>query len=100
MRRYNKDKLIFYILIGLAIIGALSIIFRNPGRALIPILVFGGIYVLYKYPPHKWRMLWFQAKSKYLGSSRGVRGGRRTKRAKFRVIPGTKKDGGEPPKYH
>jgi len=100
MRKNNKEKLLFYVLIGLAVIGALRLIFQNPGRALIPILVFGGIFLLYKYPPHKWRMLWFQAQSKYFGSTRGVRGGRRMKRAKFRVIPGTKKDGDEPPKYH
>lgn len=99
MRRITKQKIVLYVIIGLIAIGLLSRIARNPSAAIIPILVFGGVFLLYKYPPHRWRTMFEQAR--YGGNDRNPRHKGRTKKAKFRVIPGTKRDDEDDlPKYH
>ncbi|TDF99813.1 hypothetical protein E1757_04980 [Paenibacillus piri] len=74
-------------IIGLALIGVAS----KALTLIIPIAVFGIIFVLYKYPPNTW------------GKSKTTRGGKtkekRTRNATFRVIDG-KGGSDEPPKYH
>lgn len=98
MRRFDRQKLPLYVILALMIIGLLSMMLRNIGNFLIPVLVFGTIFLLYKFPPNQWNRMFHQARSRF--SATGTRGGRRTKRAKFRVIPGSKKEDDDIPKYH
>jgi hypothetical protein len=78
-----------YIILGLALIGVAS----KASQLVIPILVFGVIFLLLKYPPSKW------GKSKPLSRS-GKNKEKRSRNATFRVIDGNKGNSDEPPKYH
>jgi hypothetical protein len=99
MRKFQRQNVLFYIVIGLIAIGILSMIARNPAGAIIPVAVLGTVFLLYKYPPQQWRGMMHRAKS--FGTSDGTgKNARKTKRAKFRVIPGTKRDDDDIPKYH
>jgi len=93
MRGNRNQKILFYVIIGLIVIGALSMVARNPGGAIIPVVVLGGVFLLYKYPPHTWKSLFRDVTSRRAGMHK-------SKRAKFKVIPGTKRSDDEPPKYH
>jgi hypothetical protein len=79
-----------YIIMGLIAIGLLV----SLKTLFIPILVFGIIFLLYKFPPSRW------------GKRNSTQPGRRTtkKRSKdavFRVITGNKNsDSDDRPKYH
>jgi len=100
MRRDQKQKILFYVILGLIAIGILSALLRNPGSMLIPILVLGGVFLLYKYPPHKWKSFAYRTKPKYAPPSTKEKQ-RKTQRAKFRVIQGNKRDDDDNvPKYH
>ncbi|WP_282935759.1 hypothetical protein [Paenibacillus sp. RC67] len=79
-----------YVVLGLALIGIAS----KALQLLIPIFVFGVIFLLYKYPPNRWRKPSFSTKS---GSKTKEK---RTRNASFRVIDGNKGSSEEPPKYH
>lgn len=93
MRR--RHSVIAYLIFGLAAIGILSKLLASPSTMLIPLLVLGGVFLLYKFPPRGVRF-------------RGTRPGRRTdvhrskasRKAAFRVIRGNKRDDDEPPRYH
>lgn len=80
MWRFRRVEIPFIVL---GIIGVVSVIVANPSAYIIPIIVFGVIFYLYKFPP----------------GGRGPRGPRRRRRIKLRVIQGHKKDD-EPPRYH
>lgn len=96
MRRMDRQRILFYVVIGLIAIGIISMIARNPGAAVIPVVVLGGVFLLYKYPPDRWKALFRNAGDR----AAGMNGRRQAKRAKFRVIPGSKQNRDEPPKYH
>ncbi|MCZ8516750.1 hypothetical protein O9H85_31180 [Paenibacillus filicis] len=81
-----------YIVLGLIALGILASIFRNPGAYIIPILVFGIIFWLYKFPPNRWRRGGRPASSRFAKAKR--------RNASFRVINGSKDSSDEPPKYH
>ncbi|MCS7461663.1 hypothetical protein N0M98_16030 [Paenibacillus doosanensis] len=81
-----------YVILGLALIGVAS----KALTLIIPILVFGVIFLLYKYPPSRWRKPAFTGK----GGAGGRSKDRRTRNATFRVIDGNKGSSDEPPKYH
>ena len=78
-----------YIIGGLLAMGLIV-----SARALIiPICVFGGIFLLYKFPPARWASLF--------ASINGRKAGKKRKTAPFRVIQGNKTDDSEHrPKYH
>lgn len=88
----NRNSTVAYVIFGLIAIGILASILSNPGTFMIPILVFGVIFFLYKFPPNRWRQ------PKRPSSSRFQKGKRRN--ATFRVIQGSKDGSDEPPKYH
>ncbi|WP_028548798.1 hypothetical protein [Paenibacillus sp. UNC451MF] len=79
-----------YVVLGLALIGIAS----KALQLIIPIIVFGAIFFLYKYPPSRWRKPAFSTKSS------GRTKEKRTRNASFRVIDGNKGSPEEPPKYH
>ncbi|MED4601998.1 hypothetical protein P9314_14975 [Paenibacillus validus] len=90
----NRNNTIAYILFGLLAIGILATVFSNPGAVLLPVLVFGVIFFLYRYPPNTWKR-----PNRSAPTGRFQRGKR--KKANFRVIPGSKdSNDDEPPKYH
>ncbi|WP_281886510.1 hypothetical protein [Paenibacillus sp. YYML68] len=91
----QRNNMFAYIIFALIAIGVLASLLSKPGAFLIPLLIFGGIFLLYKYPPHTWKQL---SRRSGTMNSRGAK----SKRATFRVIPGNKRssDSEEPPKYH
>lgn len=96
----SGQRLLFYIIVGLIAIGILRMIAQNPGAAVIPVLVLGSVFLLYKYPPSRWKSM-----SSYRTKAQGTFDGgasnkRKTKQAKFRVIRGSKREDDDIPKYH
>ncbi|MDF2961197.1 MAG: hypothetical protein K0S39_2932 [Paenibacillus sp.] len=79
-----------YIIIGLALIGVAS----KALSLIIPIAVFGIIFLLYKFPPGTW------GKNRQSGRSNSRTKEKRSRNASFRVIDGNKGSSDEPPKYH
>lgn len=96
MRR--RFSLSGYLIFGLLAIGILSRFITNPAPFIIPLLVFGAIYFLYKFPPNRWSF----------GSRRTPNRGpaarhtdRERRKSNFRVIYGNKPGSeDEPPRYH
>ncbi|OXM88195.1 hypothetical protein [Paenibacillus rigui] len=82
-----------YVILGLALIGVAS----KALSLIIPILVFGVIFLLYKFPPSTWKKSGFSGRG---SSSHSRTQGKRTRNATFRVINGNKGSSDEPPKYH
>jgi len=91
MKRYSIAT---YVILGLALIGVATMAMQ----LIIPILVFGVIFLLYKYPPNRWRKPSFASRSAKPGAGRTKE--KRTRNASFRVIDGNKGSSDEPPKYH
>ncbi|MEK8132772.1 hypothetical protein WMW72_33320 [Paenibacillus filicis] len=93
----NRNNTIAYIIFGLIAIGVLASLLTNPTAFLVPLLVFGAIFLLYRFPPNTWNRQ--NRTPPPRGSSRFAKGKR--KNATFRVIPGSKdKQQDDPPKYH
>jgi hypothetical protein len=87
-----------YIIFGLIAVGLLAKLWTHPGTLLIPLIVFGVIFLLYKYPPSTWRARSYAATA---AKRRKADEARHTRKAKFKVIKGNKPDDPqEPPKYH
>ncbi|MNI11180.1 hypothetical protein D3C73_643160 [compost metagenome] len=88
-QRYTLSE---YVIIGLIAIGIID----NFRTLIIPIVVLGAIFLLYKFPPNKWSRL--QPPS----ASRGRSNTSKTKRKQppFRVIQGNKGNDDDTPKYH
>jgi hypothetical protein len=88
-----------YIIFALIAIGVLARLLASPGTLLIPVIVFGVVFLLYKFPPARIKRQFHTA---FSGKEKtGPR--RNTRTAKFRVIKGSKKDDpeqSEPPRYH
>ncbi|MBP1989064.1 hypothetical protein [Paenibacillus eucommiae] len=77
-----------YIILGLLAIGLIM----SLRMLIVPICVFGIIFLLYKFPPSKWGMN---------RSTSGKPGRKKSKNATFRVIQGNKgNDSEDRPKYH
>lgn len=96
-KKWSVPAIIIMSLLGIGVIYGVLTDMRS---FLIPIIVFGLIYVLYKFPPDRWR-------SRSGSASPQVRPGNRSQPAKrpksqrtpFRVIEGGKEDD-DLPKYH
>jgi hypothetical protein len=83
-RKFSPIEIAIAILIAIGLLVSLRTLF-------IPILVLGIIFLLYKFPPSRWKKT-----STGRGSAKGKR-----KNAKFRVINGSKdSDPDDFPKYH
>lgn len=108
MRRMNRRNWILYVIGALFVIGLLYRIGSNPVAWLIPIIVLGGVFWLYKYPPQRWRSAGRPAKPRTAQPRYGPsaqtsskRAEKVAKRSNFRVIKGSKPDGDDDlPKYH
>lgn len=94
-RRYSISV---YLIFGLLAIGILSRFVANPASLIIPILVFGTIFLLYKFPPGRWGTK-RRPEIKRGASSR--MSDRERRKSNFRVIYGNKSSSeDEPPRYH
>ncbi|MFC0216083.1 hypothetical protein ACFFK0_27180 [Paenibacillus chartarius] len=80
--RYSIGTYIIFGLLAIGLLFSLTTIF-------IPILVLGAIFLLYKFPPSTWRKVTMYRKDD----------GKRHRKARYRVIHGTKRDD-DPPRYH
>jgi hypothetical protein len=101
MKRYGRRNVFAYVIFGLIAIGILSSLIRSFSAWIIPVLVFGIVFLLYRFPPPAWRRLAdrLRARSDFSAWGGKSAGGKRTKRAKFKVIRGSKPDD-DIPKYH
>lgn len=91
-KRFSWPQLIMLaLIIGLIVIGLAA----NFSRFLIPIAVLGSIFLLYKFPPNKWKFNRKQAVHKRKKSTR-------KSKAKLHVIQGSKMDDNDDntPRYH
>ncbi len=95
MRSLNKPFLyVIGILFALGLIGEFR---SNPIDLIIPLVIFGVVFYLYKFPPgrHTGRHPQQRRTARFEKSKRNSR------KAVFRVIKGNKKDEeNEPPRYH
>jgi hypothetical protein len=93
------------ILLTLAAIGVVAALLRNPIDLIIPAVVFGIVFLLYKFPPGRVRQRNFRAPKPSARDRRktgtGSGPGSRRKPLPFRVIEGGRDDDDENrPKYH
>lgn len=92
----HRNKLIAYIIFGLIAIGILSSFINRPSAMLIPIVVLGVVFYLYKFPPTR------RSQKPRPGAGRGKqRNTKSPRKSTFRVIRGNKRDDdNEPPRFH
>jgi hypothetical protein len=102
MNMYRRLSLPDYIIYGLLVVGILYRFLVNPGPLLIPLLVFGVIFLLYKFPPNRLQKQGKPDPTRTRTAERKKYEERERRKAHFRVIPGSKPDSDEeqPPKYH
>lgn len=91
-------------LLALIVFGMIYGIIKHPSAFIIPVVVLGGIFLLYKYPPSFLRGAAPKSRQPQVKPSRAtaakVRGTRpRSKTMPFRVIEGGKDDD-DLPRYH
>lgn len=91
-----------YTIAALLVIGITVSLANRPSQLIIPLVIFGGVFLLWKYPPNRWRQ---QRKHTRSTSSPNRAKSARDKRKPmpFKVIQGNKKDekDSEPPyPYH
>jgi hypothetical protein len=93
----RKMSPLFIIILALVGIGLLADSINNPAQIIIPVAVFGLIFLMYKYPPGSVRS---RPKAKPQQRGETMQGKPRTrKNMPFRVIEGGKDDDNLP-KYH
>ncbi|GIO55392.1 MULTISPECIES: hypothetical protein [Paenibacillus] len=105
----KRQAVIFWIAIVLAAIGLLgNILFGGAGslmNLLVPLIVFGVVFLLYKFPPARYNKRpkvkpSQRTMEKYNASKRGQSSAKR-KNYPFQVIEGSKgKNDDQQPKYH
>ncbi|MFS1512144.1 hypothetical protein VQL36_06885 [Chengkuizengella sp. SCS-71B] len=95
----SRQRMIFYVILGLIAIGIVSSAFTNPGSFVIPLLVFGLVFYLYKFPPKKYRNRKYEKVVKFQKKQK------KRRKHRFKVIDGNKnkdekKDEEETYPYH
>ncbi|WP_127586061.1 hypothetical protein [Paenibacillus koleovorans] len=76
----------------LLFIGITSSFVHNPTQLIIPIVIFGAVFLLWKFPPSRWRKLRQPRSYTNSASSRGRSARDKRKPMPFKVIQGNKKD--------
>lgn len=84
----QRYKTIGYVVLALLGIGLIAQFVKNPGAMIIPVVVLGVVFYLYKFPPRRFGPS---------GKRVNIKPKRRTS---FKVIQGNKRDDEEPPRYH
>jgi len=94
-RRFSTST---YIIFTLITIGIFSSIIHSINSYLIPIIVFGLIFLLYKFPPNQWRGMHKKGKTTYTFKAKP---NKKKKHSPFRVIDGNKNfSDDDAPKFH
>jgi len=90
------------ILLTLAAIGFVTMLIRYPAQLVIPAVVFGIVFLLYKFPPGRYRRREYRAPRPSARDRRksGSGAAARRKTVPFRVIDGGRDDDENRPKYH
>lgn len=103
MNMYRRLSVPDYIVYGLLALGLITRFLRNPGPLLVPVAVFGIIFLLYKFPPNQF----FKNRSSHnqrraaKPTARMEQEERERRKRHFKVIYGSKPDNeDEPPPYH
>ncbi|OUM96887.1 MAG: hypothetical protein A9Z00_04775 [Thermobacillus sp. ZCTH02-B1] len=92
------------VLLTLAAVGIVATLRERPALLIIPAAVFGIVYLLYRFPPDRFRKRRYRAPQppardrRKTGSGAGAFS--RRKALPFRVIEGGRDDDGNRPKYH
>lgn len=95
-RGWNASTVVVIVLFAIGLFYGFSL---NPSAFLIPLIVLGAIFLLYKYPPNKWRSN-ARAKQPFVKQNRTqTRQKPKSRTVPFRVIDGGKDDD-DTPKYH
>lgn len=101
MSIYRRLSLKDYVIYGLLIIGIISSFLANPFWFLVPLVMFGIIYLLYKYPPKRFQR---PGQTRVLNTkfSSSQRSKQDPKKNRFKVIYGNRRDNpdDDPPPYH
>ncbi|GMK46348.1 hypothetical protein PghCCS26_34770 [Paenibacillus glycanilyticus] len=97
-RRWNASSIIVLTLLAIGILYGIG---QHLTSFLIPIIVLGGIFLLYKYPPNTWGThVRVRQQQPHVKQTRTTpRQKPKSRRAPFRVIDGGKDDD-DLPKYH
>jgi len=90
------------VLLTLIAIGIIAKFRESPGVLIIPAVVFGIVFLLYKFPPDRFRKRNFRAPGPPARDRRktGAGAAPRRKTVPFRVIEGGRDDDGDRPRYH
>jgi hypothetical protein len=95
MAMYGKQRIIWYVVLALIVIGIITSLVENPGRMLLPVLILGGVFLLYKFPPAAFKRQQTPRRGPiHMSKAKPKR------KNPFRVIDGNRKDDDDTPKYH
>ncbi|MEF3301953.1 hypothetical protein [Paenibacillus sp. GYB003] len=91
----------FIVILVLMAIGIIIQMMKTPFELIVAIIIFGGVFLLWKYPPNRFRKA---SRRKAAPPSSAKRAKDRRKNVPFRVIQGNKRDDDDPPEkphtYH
>ena len=101
-RRFGATGTVIAVLFALGVLYQFAL---APGQLLIPLIVFGAVFLLWKFPPNRLKKLWNKPKVRNAPhvTIHRLKPKQTRNRVPFRVIPGNKKDGRErdrPNTYH
>lgn len=98
-RRFHPFIIVILVLM---VIGIMDRMMASPFELIMAIVIFGGVFVLWKYPPARWRKTKMRKNS--APPSSGKKAKDKRKHVPFRVIQGNKRDDDDPPEkpytYH
>jgi hypothetical protein len=100
MKRYGRRNVFTYVIFALIAIGILTSLANNFSQWIVPVIIFGLVFLLYRYPPKSWRNLANRYRPSAFQGHSAKSNVKNSKRAKFRVIRGNKPDDDNIPKYH
>ncbi|MDP5275685.1 hypothetical protein [Chengkuizengella axinellae] len=83
----SRQRIVFYVILGLIVIGFLGSAFTNPKSFIIPLLVFGLVFYLYKFPPRRYRN---NHNYKNVAKIQKKQQRKKRRKHKFKVIDGNK----------
>lgn len=92
---FRQKPILTYVIFTLMGIGIFMQILEGSQTLLTAVIVFGLIYLLYRFPPTRWKRMGKQWKWK-----QSVKSSQKHAARNFRVIEGKKKKESERPPYH
>jgi hypothetical protein len=88
------------VLLTLAAIGVVATLIRHPSQLIIPAVVFGIVFLLYKFPPGRGRREYRAPRPGAREQRRKSGAAPRRKAVPFKVIEGGRDDDENRPRYH